>query len=241
MDLRRYFEISIGSSPIILSCVHGGFKKPKRIPNKLKGPQIPDENTYFIAKQIINKLKSLNINIYYILNKVHRSKVDLNRPPHSKHAFNQLSDEARNIHHLFHDQLTKFAQDCILNYNRCLIIDLHGFTKPQKNYPDVIFGHVFGNTLSLFHEPNKEDCARYWGCFQLHQEMLSEFSLDDGLALTDFNLSYSGGYITQQFYNKKKINAIQIEISKRIRLDVQLCRTFIDCCGKAILNIMLNI
>jgi len=236
MDLKRYFEIALGTAPIILSCAHGGFKKPRRIPDKLQGPRIPDENTYFIAKQIIYELKKQNYNIFYILNKIHRSKIDLNRPAPSQMAFNQSSDEARNIHHAYHDQLIKFAQECVSTYDRCLILDFHGFAKPYKDYPDIIFGHLFGNTLSLFQESDKEDCAKYWGCFQLDQEISQRFSLDNGLALTNFNLSYSGGYITQQFYNKDKINAIQIELSKAIRVNSERTKVFKNILVKAIIQ-----
>jgi len=238
MDLKRYFEIAVGTVPIILSCAHGGFKKPRRIPDKLKGARIPDENTYFIVKQIIHELKrqKQNISIFYILNKIHRSKIDLNRPARSQMAFNQSSNEARNIHRGYHDQLIKFAQECVSNYDRCLIIDFHGFSKPEKHYPDIIFGHLFRNTLSLFQESDKKDCDKYWGFFKLDQEISRKFSLDNGLNLTNYNLSYSGGYITQQFYNKDKINAIQIEIAKEIRINSKRSKEFINIFVKAIIQ-----
>lgn len=242
MDLKRYFEIAIGTAPIIFSCVHGGFKKPKRIPDKVTGTRIPDENTYFMAKQIINELKKKqqNLSIFYILNKIHRSKIDLNRPARSQMAFNQSSDEARSIHHAFHDQLIKFTQKCVSIYDRCLVIDFHGFSKPEKDYPDIFFGHLYGNTLSLFQESDKENCKKYWGFFPLVQEISRNFSLDNGLALTNYNLSYSGGHITQQFYNKDKINAIQIEVSKEIRVNSERCKVFINSFTKAMLQILSN-
>jgi len=91
MDFRKYFEFAEGTTPVILSCPHGGYKTPNRIPNKIIGPKIADKNTYFITKLIINLLKKEGIDIYYILNKVHRIKLDLNRPPHSSSAFNKSS------------------------------------------------------------------------------------------------------------------------------------------------------
>ncbi|MFX1588792.1 MAG: N-formylglutamate amidohydrolase [Promethearchaeota archaeon] len=236
--MKRYFEIAVGTAPIILSCAHGGFKKPRRIPDKLQGPWIPDENTYFIAKQIIHELKKQkqNFSIYYILNKIHRSKIDPNRPTYSQMAFNQSSDEARNIHQAYHDQLIKFAQECVSTYDRCLIIDFHGFSKPDRDYPEIIFGHLFGDTLSLFQESDKEDCDKYWGCFQLDQEISKTFSLDNGLTLTNYNLSYSGGYITRRFSNKDKINAIQIEIAKEVRVHFERSKIFINLFVKAIIQ-----
>lgn len=234
MSLRKYFEVGSGTLPIILSTSHGGYKKPRLIPDKQVGQSIVDINTYIIAKQIIKSFKDSSI--YYILNKIHRSKIDLNRPPRSSQAFDQSSDLARNIHFAYHDQLRRFAQESVSKYGRALIIDLHGFTKPKKNYPDIILGHAFGNTLDLLQNSNEKNCDRYWGCSQLHQELSRFFSLDDGLNISDFNLGYSGGYITQQFYNIKKISAIQVEVAKYIRLNYELTSKFIKACTKAVMN-----
>jgi len=237
MNLRKYFEISPGSLPIILSAPHGGYKRPKVIPDKQAGQNIVDKNTYIIAKQIIRSFKDSSI--YYLLNKIHRSKVDFNRPPRSNQAFDQSSDLARNIHFAYHDQLRRFAQEAVSTYGRALIIDLHGFTKPKNGYPDIILGHVFGNTLDLLQNSSEDNCDKYWGCSQLYQEFSRFFSLDDGLRISNFNLGYSGGYITQQFYNVKKVSAIQVEVAKYIRLNYELTSKFVKACTKAIINSLL--
>jgi N-formylglutamate amidohydrolase len=238
MKLSKYFEIGKGNSPIIFSCPHGGYKRPSRISDKILGALNPDRNTYFIAKQILYSLKHYNVQLYYILNKIHRSKVDLNRPPRSVLAFNKSSTEAKNIHRLFHDQLINFSQECVENYKKALIIDFHGFTKPYNEYPEIIFGNVFGKTLNVLQNPNVEDCDKYWGCSQLHSEIAKHFTLDDGLALSDFNIAYSGGYITHQFYNVPNVNAIQLEVAKCIRMDSNLTQKFIKSLVKGILKIL---
>lgn len=227
MKLSKYFEIGKGSVPIILSCPHGGYKKPKRIPNKNSGVNTPDRNTYFIAKQILKALENQKIKIYYILNKIHRSKVDLNRPPRSSLAFDKSSIEAKNIHQLFHDQLLNFSQECIQKYDKVLIIDFHGFTKPYNDYPDIIFGNVFGKTLQILEDPHVDNCDKYWGCSELYNEISQSFTLDDGLALSDINIAYSGGYITHQFYNVPKVNAIQIELAEFVRMEQSSTQRFI--------------
>jgi N-formylglutamate amidohydrolase len=236
MLLSKYFEIAKGTIPIILSCPHGGFKKPKMIPDKTEGYKIPDVNTYFIAKQIINVLNNENLHLYYILNKIHRKKIDLNRPPCSNSAFNQSSLEARNIHHAFHEQLANFSHECIEKFDKALIVDFHGFTRPYNEYPDIILGHVFGKTLDIMLGSDKQNCERFWGCSQLYNSLSKTFTVDDGLATTDFNIAYSGGYITHKFYNSAKINAIQIEVAKYIRLDSPLTISFINCIVTAILE-----
>ena len=242
MNYQNYFEIGTGSVPIILSCPHGGLLKPKFIPNRSNGVIKSDKRTFIISKKIIEDLKSKNVEIYNILSKIHRSKIDFNRPPRANFAFDESSIEAQKIHFLYHSYISKFSQDCISKYNKCLFIDFHGFTKPHNNYPDIILGHLFGQTLDIrqIHQENnnQEDnkCESYWGCTQLKSELSRYYTIDDGLNLTDFNLSYSGGYITHKFYRKKKINAIQIEIAKYIRINIELTEKFIDVFVTAILN-----
>ena len=237
MDFSRYFEFTEGNTPVILSCPHGGYKKLNRIPDKKIGPRIADENTYFIAKLIINSLIVENIRIFYILNKIHRSKVDLNRPSQSESSFNHTSIEAQTIFHYYHETLNGFAQECVSNHGKALLIDFHGFTKPFRDYPDVIFGHMFGKTLDLIENSKERDCNKYWGCSQLQSEISKYFKMDDGLALTEHNLSYSGGYITQQFFKKSHVNAIQIEVAKHIRLDAKLTDTLVKAITNAVVNL----
>lgn len=238
MDFRKYFEFAKGDVPVILSCPHGGFKKPKRIPDKINGPRIADRNTYFIAKLIIDLLEKKGIDIYYILNKIHRSKVDLNRPPHSSSAFNKTSTEANNIFHAFHDYLNKFSQESLVQFDKALVIDFHGFTRPYKNYPDIIFGHIFGKTLDLVQDTTSKACERFWGCYQLEEEISKHFSIDNGFAESEYSLAYSGGYITHQFYKIQQVNTIQVEVAKYIRMDssltVKLVKAFIKAIVKSI-------
>jgi len=240
MELSKYFEIGKGTVPIVLSCPHGGYKKPKNIPDKAKGPNIADKNTYLLAKMVIKALEEKNVKIFYIFNKIHRSKIDVNRPPLSIAAFEQSSNEARSIHHLYHDTLINFALECVELYGRALVYDLHGFSKPHGDYPDIIFGHIFGKTLDLIENPNETNCDKYWGCAQLQLELSKLFSLDDGLGSNNYNIAYSGGYITHQFYNQANISAIQLEIAKYIRLDSSLMKQFANSFVKAILTSISN-
>lgn len=246
MNLQKYFEIGRGDVPIILSCPHGGYKKPKSIPNKLKGVQIADKNKYLISKQIIRVLRErYKINLYYILSKIHRSKVDLNRPPRSFSALNHASTEAQDVHRFYHEQIKTFYQECLDKFEKCLFIDLHGFTKPHKEYPDIILGNVFGNTLKIVKSvkdikiindfkdakdaanPQDKALSVYWGFSEMIKELSKHFSLDDGLGLSDYNLSYSGGYITHQFYTRPLCNAFQLEVARYIREDLKLIKVFI--------------
>jgi len=222
LNSQQYFDVGLGKVPIVLSCPHGGYKKPKNIPDRLNGVQIPDKNTYVLAKRIIQVLKEKNINIFYILSKIHRKKVDLNRPPRSFVAFEQSSNEAREIHQYYHMKIQDLAQKCLDIYNKCLFIDLHGFTKPHGDYPDIILGNIFGNSLVI-----KQKDEEFWGFSSILTELIKEFKVDDGLGFSDYNLAYSGGYITYQFYKRENINAFQIEVAKTIRQNLSLTKNFI--------------
>jgi len=122
LNLQKYFEVrGKGTVPVILSCPHGGFLRPKTIPDKLKGVMIADKNKYLISKRIIQVLEEkFGIEIYYILSKIHRSKVDLNRPPRAFSAFNHNSDRAKEIHRIYHETIEFFYQECIDRFGKCL-------------------------------------------------------------------------------------------------------------------------
>jgi hypothetical protein len=181
-------------------------------------------------------LKKKGIDIYYILNKIHRSKIDLNRPPHSSLAFNKSSTEANGVFHAFHDRLVKFSQECLTKFDKALVIDFHGFTRPYKTYPDVIFGHIFGQTLDLIQDSKSKACEKFWGCHQLEAEISKHFSIDNGFAESEYSLAYSGGYITHQFYNIKQINTIQVEVAKYIRTDSSLTKKLVKAFVNAIVK-----
>ncbi len=236
MDNRRYFENDKGIVPIILSCPHGGYKKPRIIPTRENGIIIPDRNTYIIGKGIVQALKEKKIDIYYIFSKVHRCKIDLNRPPRSSITFNQSSKVAKDVYHYYHDKILEFTQDCLKFHKKCLFIDLHGFTKPHKYYPDIIFGNIFGNTLTIKNKLKNLKLSGYWGFSQIIKELSKHFSLNDGLSPSEFNLPFSGGYITHQFNKKDRINAFQLEVAKHIRLDLKLIQKFIKDFVLAIIN-----
>ena len=224
---QKYVEFRSGFVPLILSCPHGGFLKPNYIPDKLVGSQLADKNKYLITKRILQKLRKYDIKPYYILSKIHRTKVDFNRPARAHGAFNHSSEEAKEIHYFYHQTLENFYNDCISIYDKCLVIDLHGFTKPHSEYPDIIIGNIFGKTLKIVFDSECQDFKRYWGFSDMVRELSKHFTLDDGLAISDFNLAYSGGYITHRFYRKEKSNAFQLEVAKYIRENLMLTKKFV--------------
>lgn len=227
MNFHRYIDLKVGTSPIVFSCPHGGYKKPSNIPDKIKGDKIPDVNMLFITKMILKKLDQLNVHPYYVISKIHRSKIDFNRPPLSKSAFYKESSQAHKIHSYYLNKLVQYTQECLSKYQKCIIVDLHGFTKPMGDYPDIIFGNIFGNSLQIYLNSATEQHREYWIFTELTKKLSMHFSIDDGLALDDYNVSYSGGYILYHFFQKKAINAFQLELSKEIRFNRDMLLKFL--------------
>jgi N-formylglutamate amidohydrolase len=234
MFLRRFLKIGKGKVPVILSCVHGGSKKPKNIPDKIYGFKKSDKNTYQIVEQIIDTLKKQEVKIYYILSMIHRSKVDLNRPESSLDAFYRSSRRARRFHRQFHKKLSVMARKLRKKYGKCIIIDIHGFTKPHEGYPDIIFGHLYGKTLNLLEDNKNLESNHKRGFYLLKEEISKDFTLDDGLLMNQLNIEYCGGYITQRFYETAKIEVIQIEIAKKLRLEPEFREKIINAIVRAI-------
>jgi len=234
LNFKRYIYTGKGNIPVVLSCPHGGFLKPLSIPTRKKGISKPDKNTYFLSKLILFKLKKENLNLYYVFSKIHRSKIDFNRPPRTAVAFEKSSKDAAALHSYYHELILSYADECVEKFGKCLFVDLHGFTKPYKEYPDIIFGNLFGKTLNLSNCSEKPKDYDYWGFYQLKQVLEQHFSLDDGLAIKDQLLAYSGGYITYRFLNKRLTNALQLEIAKEVRTDFSLLNLFANSFCRAI-------
>jgi len=243
MNYKKYFKIGKGPSPIVLSCPHGGYKRPHILDDKNYGTTISDTNTFPIALRIIQELKFRNIHINYILSKIHRSKIDLNRPPISRSAFSQNSPSYNNgikLFQFYHQLLQNFVKRSVYEHGKCLLLDLHGFSKPNEDYPDLILGTVFGKSMHLPSYEYNSDKINYWGHDYLVKNLSKHFEIDDGLGETDFNLSYSGGYITYQFLRVPKVNAIQLEAAKHIRIDRDKIKLLVDAIVDSILNTLNN-
>lgn len=178
------------------------------------------------------------------MSKIHRSKIDLNRPSRANSAFHHksistlLTDQ---IHDYYHRKMREFASGCVDKFSKCLFIDLHGFSKPHEGYPDIIFGHVFGNTLNYvnYNYYDAKNCVAlnpYWGFSELLENLSKRFYVDSGFGISRYNLSYSGGYITHQFNGCDKVNAIQIEVAKHIRTNKELMNDLIHIMGDGIIR-----
>ncbi|NOS93252.1 MAG: hypothetical protein HOP30_15135 [Cyclobacteriaceae bacterium] len=125
-DGASYIEYLKGNMPLILTVSHGGSEKPEWIKNRVcqDAVNVQDEFTLELAKEIVDALaENGTYKPFVILNKLHRSKVDLNRnrldgtcgDPHSQKAYDAF-------HGFIQEAKTRIAQQ----FSKGILIDIHG-------------------------------------------------------------------------------------------------------------------
>jgi len=229
-NLNEYIEFNQGNLPLIISVPHGGTLTVESIPKRSDGVLGIDKGTIEFARDLINKIETLKSKTSsYIISKVHRSKIDLNRSENG--AFNQNSLLAREIYTFYHNKIRDLILNNLRIYNYSLLIDIHGFE--ANNRPlgfrdvDIILGT--NNLESFFPHPiPRKDWDK-----NLRGDIVKKFiKLNIPIApghprRKEYVLT--GGYITEQ-YGASQINnsqSIQIEFSDRIRVIDENLRTIV--------------
>jgi hypothetical protein len=225
-DLEKYVDIKKGSIPLILSVPHGGSMECENIPIRESGLFGTDRNTIELAFQLISEIKKISqIKLShakepaYIILKARRSKIDLNRDEHI--AFSKNSQLAKAIYRFYHSKLNELIISNIEQFNRSLLIDIHGFEKDKRpeGYRDVEIVIGSDNLKSLFHEavPKKEWSKNIRG------ELIKRF-IDLGIEIAAGHPKrkeyvLTGGLIAQKYGASQipKSQALQLEFSDTIR------------------------
>jgi len=228
MFIHHFIKKGMGNCPIVLSVPHGGRKKPKDIKDKTQGLKKSEVNIYKISKKLIHKLKTENIELFFVIGKIHRSKVDFNRSDENPKSFNKECTNAKQIYKEYHDSLDEYVKICLDKFNFCLLLDLHGFK--NANSKEIIFGLRYLKTLNFV--------DKKLGCTQLSSELSKYFSVDNGKIRTSYNKNYPGGYIICKYKDKENMNAIMIEIEKKIRINENLTELLINSLFAAIKKIL---
>jgi N-formylglutamate amidohydrolase len=228
IEPRNFVEAEEGNIPLIISVPHGGLLECNFIPRRKSGVMGIDRGTIEFSKNLITQIKQKfkNQNLedktpFSIFSKVQRSKIDLNRI--EAEAYNHISFFAREIYNYYHFKIRQWILGNLKNYNRSLLIDIHGFEREKRpsgfRDVDVILGT--NNLNSLFSEAvPKRDWAK-----NIRGRIIEKF-LDVNIPIAPGHSRrreyvLKGGYITQTYgaFHIPKSQTIQIEISDRIRLD----------------------
>ncbi len=226
-DLIDYIEFEEGSIPLIISVPHGGILECENIPQRSTGVFGIDKGTIEFSKEFIelislkfkNEFSELKIPSY-IISKVRRSKVDLNR--NESEAYNQNSSLARKIYRFYHRKIQELVNYNISKFGRSLLLDIHGFEKDNRppGFRDVEIILGTNNLESLF---SISIPKRDWNK-NIRGKIIEKFlELEIPIApghprRREYVLS--GGYITKQYgasqYSSSS-KTIQFEFSDRIR------------------------
>jgi len=226
-DLTDYIEFEEGSIPLIISVPHGGILECETIPQRSAGVFGIDRGTIEFSKKLIElvslKFKKESSELKtpsYIISKIRRSKIDLNR--NESEAYNQNSNLAREIYRFYHRKIQKLVNYNINTFGRSLLLDIHGFEKDNRptGFRDVEIILGTNNLESLF---SISIPKRNWNN-NLRGKIIEKFlELEISIApghprRREYVLS--GGYITKQYGASQfssSSKTIQFEFSDRIR------------------------
>jgi N-formylglutamate amidohydrolase len=230
--LKKYITYYQGTIPIILSVPHGGSLEITDIPKRAKGVLGIDKNTIELAEELIHSLEVVfstsvkNNSPSYIISKVHRNKIDMNREESEAYDSNSLL--AKQIYRFYHSKIQEFIAFNQYNFNCSLLIDIHGFEKRKRPQGfrdvDIVLGTNNLASIKAKFMPKKERSENLRG--KLIKKFIdSQVSIAPGHPRRN-EYMLTGGYITQ-IYGSSAIlgsQAMQIEFSDQIRIYDQMLR-----------------
>lgn len=233
--LKDYIKFNKGTIPLIISVPHGGTFNLESIPQRSTGVLGIDKRTIEIAMELIAYIEtyfeektSVNKSPSFLISKVRRNKIDLNRPEVEAHDKN--SSLGREIYLFYHQKIKDLILNNIKSFGRSLLIDIHGFEKNKRppGYRDVELILGTNNLSSLFLEPLPK--RRDWDK-NIRGKIIKKF-LELGVPIAPGRprrkeYVLTGGYITQIYgaSNFSGSQTIQIEFSDKIRLHDKNLRT----------------
>jgi N-formylglutamate amidohydrolase len=225
-ELDHYIDHHQGTIPLVISVSHGGVKKIEEIPDRTNGILGIDKKTINLAQELIENIENLysvlNGKIEYpsyVISKIHRSKIDLNRP--KSKAF-EKSKLAESIYDYYHRKISEFITFNLRYFNWSLLIDVHGFEKDKRpeGYRDVELILGSNNMKSMYSIPPPK---KFWKK-SFRGKIIKKFNkLNIPIAPgSHLRKEYvlTGGFITTQYGASKIPNSqtLQIEFSDRIRI-----------------------
>jgi len=202
-------------SPIVISVPHDGTE---RIPGALirtevrrwiegGGPDPRDEATFAVAEAVRRNLHDLGSSAHVLMTRLHRCHVDVNRSPDQE----PFVDGCGAYYLEYHEALARMVASAMQEYDRCLLIDLHGFLRPPgAGEYDIVLGTDEHATA-----PHGSDRIFAKVCAE---EYHTVFSPDPERGVT---ARYRGGWIVRsvaQRWKHRRVDAIQVELAAHLRL-----------------------
>lgn len=226
-EYQNYIEYEKGTIPLVISVPHGGKLECSELPKRIKGIFGIDKGTIDLAKDFIKffstmKKNSNNSSIKpsYVISRVRRSKIDLNRP--ETEAFPPESIISKQIYRFYHDKIKFFIESNIKDFSSSLLVDIHGFESHKRppGFRDVDLIIGTDNLKSLYaRQISKKDWHK-----TLRGKLVKKF-VDLKVPIAPGHPKrkeyvLTGGYITSCYGASQipKSQALQIEFSDRIRI-----------------------
>ncbi len=195
MNIRNYLDYGIGQSNLIISAPHGGYLNSVIIPRRTSGTLVKDTSSLEIIRKM---LIYFSVKPTFIIAKIHRSRVDLNREIKEAAQGNHNAELIWNTWHKFLDEHCKPGT---------LYIDLHS----HNNSDDFQLGFDLSKEAFLELEKHPEDPN--------YDRVYGEYSVKNSLESYGYKVYepkngevyFNGGYDIER-HGKNGVNAFQIEM-----------------------------
>ncbi len=144
-DTRDFIEIKEGALPLIFTVPHGGSLKPQGLMNRAYGKTMADAQTVELAAEIDAAVRArLGGPAHFIINRLHRSKLDPNREIEEAAQDDTVAQDAWRR---FHSACAVARQRVTARHGAGLLLDLHGHRHAE---PNIELGYLLrSNDLRL--------------------------------------------------------------------------------------------
>lgn len=232
-----------GTLPLLLTCPHGGDRKPKGVPvreSTAPGCAAPNIQSDLFTREITTRvaqaiLETVGEAPYVVMAEYHRQYIDANRPETC--AFEPGADAAEPFYSEYQDTIRSFVDEIRSeNDDSGLLLDIHGTVRIAEDPADVYFGTDDGKTVSD------------------HLALFTRRSLRGLLTAAEYSISpaqpdiketsqVSGGFTVQTYGSSHSdgIDAIQLEISDNIRKPPANRKLFIEHLARAISSLSIRL
>ncbi|XDD49666.1 hypothetical protein AB3N59_14885 [Leptospira sp. WS92.C1] len=166
-------EIHIGEIPILITSPHGGTLLPNEMQTRTIGTLGNDSNTADLAMKIHDEIHQiLGKKPHLVINRVDRSKVDMNRNRNEAVDDSSVAAFGSNLiaYEDFHRLITLAHNQMTNQFGRGILVDVHGHGQEQ----DIV---QIGLNLT---EAELESDANNWAANNLHRSSSFQFLVGSG-------------------------------------------------------------
>lgn len=222
-NMIRYYK---SNSPIIISCGHGGAKKPvnvnartcKGAPTHCDCKILSDLNTIEITERVVKTLTTMTAPVIpsVVIADFHRKYIDINRSQECAYE----DQDGKLYYDLFHKELREFVSNIKPRYPVALLFDIHGTAGRGADNSDVYIGTRNGNV-----DPSNSSIKNLLKIDPSALSKLRQLFKNKGYAVQPSHSgdeeAYKGDYVIKAYgsNNHDGIDCIQFEIDDRIRDD----------------------